>query len=377
MRNGFLERKEQIMSRLAKISWTALMLGGWVISSGLAMAADRTADAILKDLESVKMPKLDAAKRSDSTYVSEFIKKRQEAMDKRSALILELYKTAPKHERIPTLMVERWRSVNFGPKADDIIKEIDEVLAQTSDPKFKLEAAFAKAQRKLASSRSSASPDLSAVDEFLKLAPKDPRGASLLYGASYGANDKEAKTAIENRIIKDFPDSMYAGMIKGTRHQQEATGKPFDLEFTDAINGSTVSIKGLKGKVVVIDFWATWCGPCVAEMPKMKELYKKYRDQGVEFIGVSLDQPKEQGGLDKLKAFVKEKEITWPQYYQGKGWESEFSMSLGINSIPCVFMVDADGKLYSTEARGKLEEMIPDLLKKKNAPAGATAGGGE
>ena len=113
-------------------------------------------------------------------------------------------------------------------------------------------------------------------------------------------------------------------MIKGGRHQREAIGKPFDLEFTDAISGSTVSIKGLKGKVVVIDFWATWCGPCVAEMPKMKELYAKYRDKGVEFIGVSLDQPKERGGLDKLKKFVKENEIAWPQYYQGNGWESEF-----------------------------------------------------
>jgi thiol-disulfide isomerase/thioredoxin len=164
-------------------------------------------------------------------------------------------------------------------------------------------------------------------------------------------------------------------MIKGSRHQHEAIGKPFDLDFTDAIKGSTVSIKGLKGKVVVIDFWATWCGPCVAEMPKMKELYAKYRDQGVEFIGVSLDQPKEQGGLDKLKKFVEEKKIAWPQYYQGNGWESEFSMSLGINSIPCVFIVDAEGKLYSVEARGNLEEMIPDLLKKKTALLGGDVGG--
>ena len=115
-------------------------------------------------------------------------------------------------------------------------------------------------------------------------------------------------------------------------------------------------MKSLKGKVVVIDFWATWCGPCVAEMPKMKELYAKYHDQGVEFIGVSLDQPKEEGGLDSLKKFVKENEIAWPQYYQGNFWESEFSKSWGVNAIPCVFIVDADGKLYSgrspRQARG-------------------------
>ena len=154
----------------------------------------------------------------------------------------------------------------------------------------------------------------------------------------------------------------------------DAVGKPFDLAFTDAISGSEISMKGLKGKVVVIDFWATWCGPCVAEMPALKKLYAEYKDKGVEFIGVSLDN--KVGGLDKLKAFVTKEGITWPQYFQGDGWESKFSASWGISGIPTVFVVDPDGKLFSIEAAsGQLETMIPELP--LNRPVPKAGGDGE
>src|SRR5262249_46403786 len=107
------------------------------------------------------------------------------------------------------------------------------------------------------------------------------------------------------------------------------------------------------------------------EMPTMKKLYAKYRDKGVEFIGVSLDHPKDEGGLDSLRKFVKENGIEWPQYYQGNFWSSAFSSSWGVNSIPCVFLVDQEGKLSSVDARGKLEKMIPELLEKKSKVAAA------
>ena len=152
----------------------------------------------------------------------------------------------------------------------------------------------------------------------------------------------------------------------------EAVGKPFVLEFMDAISGSPVSIQRLKGKVVVVDFWATWCGPCVAEMPRMKALYAEYKNKGVQFIGVSLDQSG--SGLDKLMAFVEENGITWPQYYQGAGWDSEFSKSWGIRSIPAVFVVDQQGKVYSDKARGKLETILPELLKRPAPKAEARVG---
>ncbi len=79
------------------------------------------------------------------------------------------------------------------------------------------------------------------------------------------------------------------------------------------------------------------------------------------------DETREEGGSDKLKKFVQEQEIAWPQYYQGKGWNSEFSTSWGIDAIPAVFIIDTEGKLFSVKARGKLDEMIPTLLEKKKS----------
>ena len=207
--------------------------------------------------------------------------------------------------------------------------ELDKVFAQTKDeaPQDRggLLAGDAQAQPAPARRRS---PDPSGVEEFLKLAPKDSRAASLLATAAEVTKDERTKAALLERLNREYPGSDSAG-CSASDSQTESIGKPFDLEFANAINGKPISMKDLKGKVVVIDFWATWCGPCVAEMPKMKELYAKYQDQGVEFIGVSLDQPKEQGGLDSLKKFVKEHEIAWPQYYQGDCWTASSPEVLG------------------------------------------------
>jgi len=352
-----------------------LSLGCVLASAALALGADRPASDILKDIDAVKMPALDRTKVRDRVYLQEYVKQHQEATKTRDKLILELYKAAPGNERIPTLMAERWASTPPSvPQINALIKEIDDVLAHTKNDRLKVEGTYIKAQAKLFMDRQHGEGklDTTAIDAFIQLAPKDPRAGRLIYMAAMSVSDPKTKTALEDRILKEFPDSQFTPMIKGARRQRDGIGKPFELEFTDASSGSTISMGTLKGKVVVVDFWATWCVPCVAELPAMKKLYEKFHGQGVEFLGVSLDQPKEQGGLEALKKFVKEKEIPWPQYYQGKYWESDFSRSWGINSIPAMFLVDQDGKLVSVEARGKLEKLIPELLTKKTekTPAG-------
>jgi thiol-disulfide isomerase/thioredoxin len=349
-----------------KVVTVAVVLGGWLASASLAYGADRTAQQVLKEIDGIKVSTVDSEKK-DKKSASEV--KAREAAQKRSKLILELYKIAPDHKRIPALMEERWKLIGTPEKTRyaELIAELDKVVGQTKDEHLKIEAAYLRATLKLNPVSSKKMPDASGVESFLTLAPKDPRAGTLLRTATDAVKDEKTRTALLERLNKEYPEAAQVAGMFGPHNQTEAIGKPFVLEFENAISGEKISMKDLKGKVVVLDFWATWCPPCVAEMPKMKELYAKYREQGVEFIGVSLDQSKEEGGLASLKKFVKENAIAWPQYYQGDYWSSKFSKSWGINSIPCVFIVDADGNLFSTQARGKLEEMIPELLQKAKA----------
>jgi thiol-disulfide isomerase/thioredoxin len=348
------------------------MVGGCPVSAAQASGTDRPAEQILKDIDAAVAPKLDAKKARSTSYLRRFRANQRDVAARRDKLILELYKAAPDHERLPELMSERWSRKDERTRA--LFKEVDEVLAHTKNPKLKAEAVFIRARSKVKETRASGSPDLAPMEEFLKLSPRDPRGADLLQTAIDHTPDAAKRSSLVDRLTREYPDSTYAAMLRGPREPGEWIGKPFDLEFVDAISGTPISMKKLKGKVVVIDFWATWCGPCVAEMPKMKELYARYSGQGVEFIGVSLDQPAEEGGLQKLVGFVQENGITWPQYYQGNGWKSAFSSSWKINSIPRVFVVDPQGKLYSVDARGKLETIIPELLKARLAARASKPG---
>jgi len=113
------------------------------------------------------------------------------------------------------------------------------------------------------------------------------------------------------------------------------------------IEGKPLSIAKFKGKIVLVDFWATWCGPCVAELPNVLEAYKKYHDKGFEIIGVSLD--KEEA---VFKAFIAEKGMTWSHYFDGLGWNSKLGKKYGIESIPTTFLLDREGKVIAKGLRG-------------------------
>ncbi len=147
----------------------------------------------------------------------------------------------------------------------------------------------------------------------------------------------------------------------GTLRRLSLPGKPMEIKGT-LLDGSPFNQASLAGKVVLVDFWATWCGPCVAEIPNMLEQYAKYHDRGFEIVGVSLDEDR-----DALVQFVNEKKLPWPVLFEkpgGEGWQHPLATFYGITGIPQLILIGRDGNVITLNARGEqLGEKLAELFK--------------
>ena len=198
-----------------------------------------------------------------------------------------------------------------------------------------------------------------------------PYMKAMLYLQVLGEPGKAA--TLIRQIQRDYPDTRFGKnadqILVSLKQQEEAKkvaaalvpGAAFaDFNEKD-LAGKPLSVAQCKGKVVLIDFWATWCGPCVRELPNVLETYKKHHGQGFEIIGISLDQDRE-----KLESFIKSKDMSWPQFFDGKGWENKLAAQYGITSIPATFLLDREGKIIARDLRGEnLEQAVAKALANK------------
>ncbi len=155
-------------------------------------------------------------------------------------------------------------------------------------------------------------------------------------------------------------------------------GEPFpDLEVT-TLKERSLRISSLRGKVVLVEFWATWCGPCLAEVPELKELHEEYgsRDD-FAMIGISIDSDQDE---KKLKGLVRDKKIGWMQVFGSKGGATKAAEACGVEFIPQSFVINREGKLAAKDLSGKaLKERVAELLgeSREGSEASTSSGGKE
>ena len=146
-----------------------------------------------------------------------------------------------------------------------------------------------------------------------------------------------------------------------TNLKKTAVGQPFTDFTVETEDGKKVSLSDYvgKGNYVLVDFWASWCGPCRREMPNLVEAYAKYKNKNFEIVGVSLDQ-----SADAWKEAIKKLNITWPQMSDLKYWNCEGAQLYAVSSIPHTVLIDGEGTILARGLHGdELQEKIAEAVK--------------
>ena len=179
-----------------------------------------------------------------------------------------------------------------------------------------------------------------------------------LYSEVIGDTNKA--DALMTQLKRDYAGTAFVTTIEKLETAEASAKKvqnalAIGTQFPDFnekdVTGKPLSIASYKGKIVLVDFWATWCGPCVMEMPNVQQAYQKYHDKGFEIIGVSLDIDQQ-----ALSNFLKKNNMPWPQYFDGQQWNNKLAVKYGIEAIPMNYLLDGNGKIIGKDLRG--EELI-------------------
>lgn len=176
-----------------------------------------------------------------------------------------------------------------------------------------------------------------------------------LVNSSKSSDRQHAATA---QKLLDTNRADRTGALEGLADSSSPTNfvgqTAMDFQVKD-LNGQPLSLEQYRGKVVLLDFWATWCPPCIAEMPNVKATYAKYKNRNFEIIGISLDR-----GKAPLESYIKKEGIRWPQYYDST---RQVSNMYQVRAIPSTFLIDGDGVIRKTNLRGSaLESAVAQLV---------------
>jgi peroxiredoxin/predicted negative regulator of RcsB-dependent stress response len=166
---------------------------------------------------------------------------------------------------------------------------------------------------------------------------------------------REVYTALLSRF-SDSPNLRQK--VQRDLKRLDKVGKPAPSFTSEDINGKAVRLDAYRGKYVLIDFWATWCAPCIGELPRLQAAYRTYHDAGFAIIGVSLDESK-----TAVVDFARARNLPWPQLHNASG-SADLVEGFGVSSIPATYLIDPEGTVIRLDVRGKaLDETLKRLIK--------------
>lgn len=261
--------------------------------------------------------------------------------------------------------------------------EVDRVLAGKPSADLAAYAAYVKVQVKVASNRrklrkqtiatqkaitttqmaqGQAEFELQRYKDYVAKYPKSQFAPNLLEAIIKDAWDRSDRAAADqyfNKLQTDHPRHVVTERVRAAHRQRRAIGKPLQLAFTST-DGQKIDVQKMKGHVVIVDFWATWCPPCRKSIPHLKSLYERHGPRGLRIIGINLDTSR-----SKLDDYVRRQAMSWPQHFDGKGWGNDIAKQFGVQSIPAVYVVDTSGVLRAISP-ADLDATVERLLREQS-----------
>lgn len=371
MKMGTRDQRPRAMTPAGLLKAGLLLgLSALVLTTTLGCDDRRTIEQVTRDLRNLRPP-------SEEDAQAKLV-----FQTKQAELIRELYELSESKAGLGQLMSQRWLVLLENSDPRIVLNETANVLSEpTADAGFKSLATYFQARalvRQLREDpRRDPEPVRKAVADFAAANPNAPVIPELRVELAMAEPELPVRRAALTELISSLGSQLPKDLqtkVKEELDRIRGVGEPFpDFEFPDVLTGKTIRLSDLKGKVVVLDFWASWCVPCLVELPRMKQLYAKYKDQGVEFIGLSVDSLDEKG-INDLKKCITDNEIPWPQFHSAPVNSLIIANQQGIDTIPRILLLDGDGVLVTREARGQLDRLIPEQLAKlRERPASASA----
>ena len=202
---------------------------------------------------------------------------------------------------------------------------------------------------------------LKELETFIRKYPNSSNSAEamlqLALAKEFAGEESEANQWY-TKIVKDFKGSPLSGKAAGAKRRLELVGKTMQLKGR-AIDGKTFDIGNLRGKTVVVHYWATWCEPCKQDMELMKDLLKEYQTDGLEIVGVNLDSQTEE-----LTRYFRSERPLWTHLYEEGGLDSRLASEMGVFTLPVMLLVDERGRVVNRQLHGaQLREELEKLFK--------------